>query len=150
MTGYSVLSHLQLINGFVPGVHYSPKDYEQKTDGRSMILINNGTYPVPFIAYKREIQVVPNADVSYSVGAFNLVRSSYPSPNDPSVRIQLYATEADIAANNPLKANVPQTIAKAISDSDWKTVSGTLSGTVLGNRNKVWVVVHSMSNAGAG
>jgi hypothetical protein len=148
--GYSVLSHLQLINGFVPGVHYSPKDYEQKTDGRSMILINNGTYPVPFIAYKREIQVVPNADVSYSVGAFNLVRSSYPSPNDPSVRIQLYATEADIAANNPLKANAPQTIAKAISDSDWKTVSGTLSGTVLGNRNKVWVVVHSMSNAGAG
>ncbi|MGP1479512.1 MAG: hypothetical protein ACTTJI_07490, partial [Capnocytophaga sp.] len=148
--GYSVLSHLQLINGFNSTAHYSPKDYEQKTDGRSMILINNGTYPVPFIAYKREIQVVPNADVSYSVGAFNLVKSSYASPNDPSVRIQLYATEADIAANNPLKANTAQTIAKAISDSDWKTVSGTLAGTVLGNRNKVWVVVHSMSNAGAG
>jgi len=148
--GYSLLSHLQLINGFNSTAHYSPKDYEQKADGRSMILINNGGYPVPFIAYKREIQVVPNADVSYSVGAFNLVKSSYASPNDPSVRIQLYATEADIAANNPLKANTAQTIAKSINDADWKTVSGTLAGTVLGNRNKVWVVVHSMSNAAAG
>ena len=148
--GYSVISNLQLVSGFTPSAHYSPKDYEQKTNGRSMVLINNGAFPVPFVAYKREIQVVPNADVSYSVGVFNMVKSTYPSPNDPLIRIQLYATEADIAANNPLKANAVHTIAKAISDSDWKTVSETLTGSILGNRNKVWVVVHSMSNAGAG
>ena len=128
---------------------YHPTDHTNKPNGRMLFLWPKDE--ANEIIYKREISVVPNQDLDYSIWIMNYVKSSYASPTtDPQIQLLFYKTEADVIANNYILVNggAPETktVGRAISASDWKQLKGKLTAANVGNANKLILVVKSHTN----
>ena len=125
---------------------YHPTDHTNKPNGRMLFLWPKDE--ANEIIYQREISVIKNKEVDYSVWVNNYVMSSSPLITyDPQIQVLFYKTIADVSANNYILVNgaAPEikTITKATSSSDWKQLVGKLSATSVGNAEKLIMVIKS-------
>ncbi|MDO5104425.1 T9SS type B sorting domain-containing protein [Capnocytophaga sp.] len=134
-----------------------PTDHTGLTNGR-MLFVNVGNIlgTEGAILYQRKmIDVEPNQPIQFSIAAMNLIntRGSNPRAADPDLTIELYTSEAAIAANTPLISQPIGTlvagstppryvIPKSTNVSDWYTYQYPLNP---GNNTELYAVIRSGS-----
>lgn len=128
-----------------PAWHY-PVDHTGLTNGR-MLLVNVGDIlgNAGAILYQREMNdVMPNQPIRFSIAMFNLINASGTNPGaaDPNLTIELYTSEAAIAANTPLISQHIGSPPKSTSPNDWHTYAYELNP---GNNTKLYAVIRSGS-----
>ncbi len=104
------------------GTWISPNDHTGNTDGRYLAINVGGVAGVGGIVYaKRNIEVLPNQDISISLWAMNLLRQGT-SGGDPSFEIQLVDPSGTVIASTTT-GFVP----KNTSADDWRNYSVNLN-----------------------
>ncbi|WP_419213211.1 T9SS type B sorting domain-containing protein [Maribacter sp. X9] len=100
----------------------NPNDHSGDVNGRFLAINVGGVAGVGGIIYaKRDIEVIPNRDISVSLWAFNLLRTGT-SGGDPTIEIQLVDGSGNIIASTAT-GNVP----KNSGANDWHNYSVNLN-----------------------
>lgn len=127
--GFGTDTHIQdgeysvtqtIINPY--GSWLSPIDHSGETNGRFLAINVGGVAGVGGIVYaKRNIEVIPNRDITVALWAFNLLRNGT-SGGDPTIEIQLVDGSGTVIASTAT-GNVP----KNNGANDWQDYSVTLN-----------------------
>ncbi|SDM09339.1 SprB repeat-containing protein, partial [Kriegella aquimaris] len=100
----------------------SPNDHTGNTNGRFLAINVGGVAGVGGIIYaKRDVEVLPDQDITISLSAFNLLRNGT-SGGDPSIEIQLVDGSGNVIASTTT-GNVP----KNFGANDWHDYSVLLN-----------------------
>ena len=135
---YRVAKELGVIQPFW---HTTVKDHTGNTDGRMLFIWPQDA--VGEIVYQREISVLPNNDIEYSLWAKYYVVGAGPAGGNPTVQAALYKSLADVAANaNAIPVNGAAPVTHAIPGNNvWTQLSYKVKAADVGNVTKLYLVV---------
>ena len=135
---YRVAKELGVIQPFW---HTIVKDHTGNTDGRMLFIWPQDA--VGEIVYQREISVLPNNDIDYSLWAKYYVVGAGPTGGNPTVQAALYKSLADVAANaNAIPVNGAAPVTHTIPGNNvWTQLSYKVKAADVGNVTKLYLVV---------
>ena len=135
---YRVAKELGVIQPFW---HTTVKDHTGNTDGRMLFIWPQDA--VGEIVYQREISVLPNNDIEYSLWAKYYVVGAGPAGGNPTVQAALYKSLADVAANtNAIPVNGATPVTHTIPGNNvWTQLSYKVKAADVGNVTKLYLVV---------
>jgi len=124
-----------------PFWHTNVKDHTGNTDGRMLFIWPKDA--VGEIVYQREISVLPNNDIDYSLWAKYYVVGAGPAGGNPTVQAALYKSLADVAANtNAIPVNGAVPVTHTIPGNNvWTQLSYKVKAADVGNVTKLYLVV---------
>ncbi|WP_404812156.1 T9SS type B sorting domain-containing protein [Capnocytophaga canimorsus] len=126
-----------------------PNDRSGNPNGRKLFInVGNVLGTEGAILYQREMKdVIPNQNIRFSIAVFNLMQSGADEVN-PDLSIELYTSEADIAANNPLVAQrITPRVPQNTGENDWHVYNFSLNPE---GHTTLYAVVRSYSLVTAG
>ncbi|GIM57826.1 T9SS type B sorting domain-containing protein [Capnocytophaga canimorsus] len=126
-----------------------PNDRSGNPNGRKLFInVGDVLGTEGAILYQREMKdVIPNQNIRFSIAVFNLMQSGADEVN-PDLSIELYTSEADIAANNPLVAQrITPRVPQNTSENDWHVYNFSLNPE---GHTTLYAVVRSYSLVTAG
>ena len=121
--------------------HTTVNDHTGNTDGRMLFIWPKDA--VGEIVYQREISVLPNNDIDYSLWAKYYVVGAGPTGGNPTVQAALYKSLADVAANtNAIPVNGAAPVTHTIPGNNvWTQLSYKVKAADVGNVTKLYLVV---------
>ena len=121
--------------------HTTVNDHTGNTDGRMLFIWPQDA--VGEIVYQREISVLPNNDIDYSLWAKYYVVGAGPTGGNPTVQAALYKSLADVAANtNAIPVNGAAPVTHTIPGNNvWTQLSYKVKAADVGNVTKLYLVV---------
>ncbi|WP_311321661.1 gliding motility-associated C-terminal domain-containing protein [Capnocytophaga leadbetteri] len=124
-----------------PFWHTTVKDHTGNTDGRMLFIWPQDA--VGEIVYQREISVLPNNDIDYSLWTKYYVVGAGPAGGNPTIQAALYKSLADVAANtNAIPVNGAAPVTHTIPGNNvWKQLSYKVKAADVGNVTKLYLVV---------
>ena len=124
-----------------PFWHTTVKDHTGNTDGRMLFIWPQDA--VGEIVYQREISVLPNNDIDYSLWAKYYVVGAGPAGGNPTIQAALYKSLADVAANaNAIPVNGAAPVTHTIPGNNvWTQLSYKVKAADVGNVTKLYLVV---------
>ena len=135
---YRVAKELGVIQPFW---HTTVNDHTGNTDGRMLFIWPQDA--VGEIVYQREISVLPNNDIDYSLWAKYYVVGAGPAGGNPTIQAALYKSLADVAANtNAIPVNGAAPVTHTIPGNNvWRQLSYKVKAADVGNVTKLYLVV---------